>query len=543
MWAYAALPADISYLLERSKLPQKDVSIYIKELGTDRVVASYNADTTRVPASVIKVMTTYAALLELDFDHRWMTAFYVNGKVSGGTLHGDLIVKGYGDPSLKQDDLDAITDQIISKGIRKITGNIVIDRSYFQVGDKDSSHFDNNPYSPYNAMPDALMFNERTSTVCITPQKSTVRKEINDPSYDVVNNITFVNSSCKGQYAWAGSKVDKTQKSPRLILQGKLSRRCSERKVCKVVTKPYKAFYYALKEKLKEKGVVHQGALHLETVPKTADMLFVHTSQPLEAIISKTAKKSNNLYARHLMLYLGARLYGAPATLKKGREAVKSVLKKHGALGSGTFYIDNGSGLSRKSQISAKILAHLYEHAYRHYGTRWMNTLSIAGIDGTIKKRFRYTAVKNRAWMKTGTLKRVKNIGGYVKNKAGTLYTVVILVNTKSGTWKASKLQSDIILWLSQTSRKSSFKTPVKAEISKKTEVSKPGYTIQVGSFTTQPDIAYMQRIEKTGFSHHVEHEGNYKVFIGRFGSRESAEKALKDIRRAISAGAFIVTR
>jgi len=77
-----------------------------------------------------------------------------------------------------------------------------------------------------------------------------------------------------------------------------------------------------------------------------------------------------------------------------------------------------------------------------------MNTLSIAGVDGTIKKRFRGTIVKNHAWMKTGTLKRVKNIGGYVKSKIGKLYTVVILVNSKKGNWRASQLQNIIIKWL-----------------------------------------------------------------------------------------------
>ncbi len=90
----------------------------------------------------------------------------------------------------------------------------------------------------------------------------------------------------------------------------------------------------------------------------------------------------------------------------------------------------------------------MYDDAYTRYGSRWMKTLSIAGVDGTIRRRFRGTSVKNRAWMKTGTLNRVKNIGGYVKTRKGKLYTVVILVNTKKGRWKAAKLQNDIMKWL-----------------------------------------------------------------------------------------------
>jgi D-alanyl-D-alanine carboxypeptidase/D-alanyl-D-alanine-endopeptidase (penicillin-binding protein 4) len=120
----------------------------------------------------------------------------------------------------------------------------------------------------------------------------------------------------------------------------------------------------------------------------------------------------------------------------------------------------------------------MYDNAYKRYGQRWMNTLSIAGVDGTIRKRFRGTVVKKRAWMKTGTLKRVKNIGGYVKSRSGRLYTVVILVNTKQGRWKAAKLQNDIMTWLVRykgrgtkkaVKNKSANKKIVRKETTKKT--------------------------------------------------------------------------
>jgi D-alanyl-D-alanine carboxypeptidase/D-alanyl-D-alanine-endopeptidase (penicillin-binding protein 4) len=233
-----------------------------------------------------------------------------------------------------------------------------------------------------------------------------------------------------------------------VLLQGKISKKCGKRNICKVITKPYKSFYYAFKEKLKKEGISVQGNMRLRRVPSNAKLLLTHYSNTLEKIVSKTAKKSNNLYARHLLLILGAKTYGAPATLTKGRRAVESILRANRALGFGSLDIDNGSGLSRTAEITAKLLSDMYEHAYINYANRWIQTLSIAGVDGTIKKRFRGTVVKNRAWMKTGTLKRVKNIGGYVKSKSGKLYTAVILVQSNRGNWRASKLQNDIIKWL-----------------------------------------------------------------------------------------------
>jgi len=443
-----ALPQKIQTFIDASTIQSKDISIYIKEVDKSLPLVSHNAMVTRTPASVIKVLTTYASLLKLGFDYKIPTKFYTTGTIDRGILSGDLIVKGFGDPTLKTKDLITIVQKIKEKGIRIIKGHIVIDRSYFRVGTKDSSGFDENKYSAYNAMPDAMMFNERISTICVTPNKDSVIKKIADGSYNVINKLQRVNKPCKGRYSWPGVHIDKESTVTQVILQGKISKKCGKRNICKVITKPYKSFYYGLKEKLNLEGIHVEGNIRLRKVSPNAKHLFTHYSKSLEKIVSRTAKKSNNLYARHLLLILGAKTYGMPATLTKGRRAVESILRKKGALGFGELEIDNGCGLSRSAKMTAKLLADMYENAYHRYGNRWLETLSIAGVDGTIKKRFRGTSVKNRAWMKTGTLKRVKNIGGYVKSKSGKLYLVVILVKSNRGNWRASKLENDVIKWL-----------------------------------------------------------------------------------------------
>lgn len=444
-----ALPTGLENIVYKSGLPRSDISIYIKEAGVStKQIAALNANTVRTPASVIKVFSTYASLLKFGFDYRWPTQFYANSIVKNGVLKGDLIIKGFGDPTLSSDDLPDIIAKLKEQGIQKITGHIVIDRSYFDVGTKDNSGFDKHIYSPYNAMPDAMMFNERISTVCVTPNQNSVHKEVPDGSYKIQNNLKRVNKPCRGRYSWPGLKIDKSSAIPTVILKGKISKRCGTRKLCQVITKPYKSFYYALKDAMRQAGISAPGSMRLHSVEGNAHLLFTHYSKSLEKIVSKTAKKSNNLYARHLLLYLGAKKYGAPATLYKGRKAVEYILKNRGALQNSTLKLDNGCGLSRSAKLNAKLLANVLDDAYNHYGMRWMKTLSIAGVDGTIKKRFRGTVVRKRAWMKTGTLKNVKNIAGYVKNRLGKLYTVVILVNTKKGRWKASKLQNNILKWL-----------------------------------------------------------------------------------------------
>ncbi len=558
-----ALPQAINEEIRKSGIAKKDISIYIKEAGKNgKVVASLNASKTRTPASVIKVLTTYAAVLKLGFDYRWPTQFYKEGTVKNGVLQGDLVIKGFGDPTLNDKDLETIVTNIRAKGIDEIKGDIVIDRSYFKVGDKDSSGFDEYPYSAYNAMPDAMMFNERVVTVCVNPKENKVHKKNVDESYKVVNQLEHVNKPCKGKYSWPGVSIDKSEVVPIVLLKGKISKQCGNRNICKVVTKPYKSFYYALKDKLEKEGIKVRGTLNLGKIPQNATMLFTHYSETLEEIISETSKESNNLYARHLLLLLGAKVYGTPATLQKGRDAIVQILKSKGALGEGKLRIDNGSGLSRTSKMNAKLLGYMYDDAYDRYGVRWMETLSLAGVDGTIKRRFRNTVVKKRAWMKTGTLRRVKNIGGYVKNRAGKLYTVVILINSTKAKYYGAKLQDEIMEWLVKTTAKPTVNSPSKIvqkkkpasqNIFSKVETAVPSrtkevtktltqkYYIQAGSFSKMPNGEYLVKIEALGLQYSVRHEDNYKVLIGAYKDEKEAREALEKVREHINAGAFIV--
>ena len=559
LWLFA-LPASINKIIAKSGISKRDISIYIKEAGDGgKVVASLNANKTRTPASVIKVLSTYAAVLKLGFNYRWQTKFYTTGTLSHGILHGDLLIKGFGDPTLNGEDLEKIISYIKAEGIRQIKGNIVIDRSYFKVGNRDSSGFDEHPYSAYNAMPDAMMFNERVITVCVEPKKNSVYKKHVDGSYKVINRLQRVNKPCRGRYSWPGVKVDKSDVMPTVILKGKISKRCAKRDVCKVLTKPYKSFYYALKDGLKQEGISVTGRLKLRKIPVNATELFTYYSDSLEKIISKTAKKSNNLYARHLLLLLGAKVYGAPATLQKGRDAVIKILSSKGALGTGVLRIDNGCGLSRVAKLNAQLLASMLDHAYNRYGQRWMNTLSIAGVDGTIKRRFRGTVVRNRAWMKTGTLRRVKNIAGYVKNRAGKRYTVVILVNSTKAKYHGAKLQNEIIKWLVQGAAKPSPRSKTKLIVASKpkkvykqvkhktvkqkshTKVAKRKYYyVQVGSFKLKPSKTYTKKISRLGLPYTVKKSGIYKVLIGPYKKESTARRILVKVKQKLNKSAFI---
>ena len=449
--AYADIPYELNQKLQAYPIKNANYSIHIQEVNSNIPTVSWNSHTKRAPASVIKILTTYAGVLALGYDYRWETKFFHTGYIRDGVLRGNIYVKASGDPSLSTKHISQIVEQIRSRGIRRILGSIIIDRSIFSVPYKSNSSFDRNTYSPYNAMPDAMMFNKRKSTICVTPRGRSVRidKDVPDSSYKIVNKLKMVNGSCRRGRSWPRVKIN-TNSSGRstIFLSGRLSKKCGKRTICKVVSMPHRAFYYALKNEFKKVGIKFEGTLKLKKVPTNAKYLFSHKSIRLEEIISTIAKKSDNLMARQLMLTLGAKYFSAPSTNFKSRKAIENILNKYHILEKGTTFIDNGSGLSRVSKVTAQSLNNLLIHGASGDARRWMNTLSIAGIDGTIRKRFKHSSVYGRAWMKTGTIRSVANIAGYVEGHSGQLYSVVVLVNDRRSSAYGRRLANTVIEWV-----------------------------------------------------------------------------------------------
>jgi len=446
--AWSSLPQSISAMLAANKIDPARVSILIRETRSGRLIASHLPDRARTPASVMKLLTTYSALLDLGTGFRWPTKLYYTGRFSRGVIHGDLIVEAFGDPTLSTRDLKRIARRLRQLGVRRITGDMIIDRSFFGVPDRVSSGFDRNRYSEYNAMPDAVMLDDHMTRIVLKAKagKWLAYKGIRDDNYTLINHLQASNDACRGAHSWPRVQIIGSKTPPEVILSGTLSIHCPRRVISKVLTHPHESFYHAFSAALTQAGIVFGGRMRLQRVPRGSRALMIHHSRPLLQIVAKTNKKSNNLYARHIFLLLGAQREGAPATEAKGAKAVRSILSARG-LWDQKIRINNGCGLSRHSQVTADVLVRLLDDAYRQFGKRWMQALAIAGKDGTIRRRFRHSIAKGRAWMKTGTLNNAKNIAGYVRGKSGRLYTVAVLYNGREH-WKGSSLQNQIIEWL-----------------------------------------------------------------------------------------------
>ncbi len=198
-----------------------------------------------------------------------------------------------------------------------------------------------------------------------------------------------------------------------------------------------------------EMGETWSGRIREGVVPPSARLLYAHESEPLSEIVRVTNKYSSNMMARSLVLAVAAEMSGTPATSAAGEQAIVDWLKPRGIV-LPELVIGNGSGLSREARITpdgmAKVLVGAYES---RFAPEFLTSLSLGGLDGTLQKRFRNLDDPSRVRMKTGTLKDVSAIAGYVTGKSGKVYAVVVFVNhpgAQNGPGEA--IHSTIVDWV-----------------------------------------------------------------------------------------------
>jgi D-alanyl-D-alanine carboxypeptidase/D-alanyl-D-alanine-endopeptidase (penicillin-binding protein 4) len=192
-----------------------------------------------------------------------------------------------------------------------------------------------------------------------------------------------------------------------------------------------------------------EGAVREGVVPRGARRIHVQSSAQLEEVIRVVNKRSNNLMARTLFLTLGAKREGAPGTLPKARKAVGDWLVESG-LDFPDLVLDNGSGLSRDTRISAESMGRLLGYAYASPNMpEFLSSLAIAGMDGTMRKRFRKSDLKGHAHVKTGTIRGTTGIVGYVLDRHGERWIVVSLMNNpRLQAWRGKGVENTLLRWV-----------------------------------------------------------------------------------------------
>ena len=425
------LPLGVQSALKVRNVPAESLSIIVTDLDSGATVLEWRSNEARNPASTIKLLTTLVALDVLGPAYRWRTDVFAMGELKNGRLDGDLVIKGYGDPYLVTERVWQLLRSIRQAGVKEITGDLLIDDSWFDVGEYDPGAFDRQPLRAYNVAPNALLMNFKVVRYWFEPNHANGAVDVRmDPELEnlrVENRLGLANSSCHGFQR--GITITANPAVDEVTFSGRFPSGCKRYAMDRTVLS-HNDFVYGLFDSLwRESGGVFNGGWRNIVVAEDAEPLLSFSSLPLTDMIARVNKHSNNVMARQLLYTLGAETLGAPGTEASGRAAISSWLEKNG-LASTEIALANGAGLSRETRTTAADMARMLRFAWRQpYMPEYLSSMSLSGLDGTLRHRFTKGQLVGKAHMKTGSMDHVAAIAGYLQARSGRRYAVVALQN------------------------------------------------------------------------------------------------------------------
>ena len=464
--AYAQLPEPVSKLLAVANIPEEAMSVLV--LRGNTTVLSHLAERPMAPASTMKLVTTLVGLEQLGPVFKGRTELRSSAELDKGVLKGDLVLRGGADADFSGEVLERMLQSLRNQGIKKIAGNLVLDRQLFNPARMDIGvpPFDESPEAYYNVIPDALMVNKNMLQI---DMRSTGKRLqlVMDPELDRVSiesDMSLVDAECaKWEDGWKLPEVKREHKGKlRVILHGTFPKNCAKTNSINVVDRQdYLDRLFRLT--WKKLGGVLAGETVEGAMPADSRILAEHASRALPEVVRDTNKPSDNALARTIFLSLGSlepdvALGSHPipgiatqTTFVRSDLAVRSWMRKHGIDDSG-LVLENGSGLSRLERISPVQLAGLLQVGLRsNWAPEFQSSLPIVAVDGTMRKRLRDSPAAARARLKTGSLRDVVALAGYVPDASGQQCVVVAMINSDLvGDGKGRAVLDALVDWIAK---------------------------------------------------------------------------------------------
>lgn len=432
----------IRTILARPSIMRGQVGVKIVSLDTGKVLFENNAEKYFIPASNMKNFTVATAFEKLTPNFRFVTSVYANAQPdASGTIKGDLTVYGRGDPSISTafNDSDyfrgmnALAEKIVAAGIKRIEGNLIGDESYFNSDAIPSTWEWDDLQWYYGAEISALTVNDNALDLIVRPGASVgafASAQILPNAYGMIlnNRVTTSAAGTKREisiYRKLGSNV--------LELTGTIPIGLDKYQTAVAAYRPANVFVSMLRGLLEQKGVTITGQTRVVNAREKRSAGMTQTLPPVEVarlesvpfslIAAKTMKPSQNLYTELILRTVGEQA-GDKSNLKetseeRGIRVVQQFLAQAGVADGSVVQYD-GSGLSRHDLITPASAAQLYVYMNsRPYVQNWRDSLTIAGVDGTLKNRFVGTRAANNVRGKTGTVDQVSALSGYLTTASG----------------------------------------------------------------------------------------------------------------------------
>jgi len=427
-----SLKRDLELVFADKLFQQSNYGFCAKSMRTGQSLYARNESSLLSTASCMKLVTTAAALDRWGNNHTFKTGFYTNGKISGGTIEGNLYLKGYGDPYFVSEILYKAAYHLRASGIKTIKGNIIFDDSYLE----DTPNAETNSRA-YSAIGSALGYNFNTVAVFIKPgEKSGDSANVfTDPVsslFKVVNYATTIDSG-------GGNTVDNNAVSIRygkdgimtIAVSGTIASDIDEAVVYKRIEDPAQFTATIIRETFELFGIKVTGSLFKAITPKNLKTIFELPSYDLSYIVSGINKWSNNYAAGQLLMIMGAEEFGLPGTDEKGIKVIRTFLEKAGISEKEIVMVD-GSGLDGKNKMTPQALVRVLEYMYHDFrtGSEFVSSLSIGGVDGTERKRFKKNGGPAKiSRLKVGYLHGVSTLSGYIETAGHDVAAFAIMTN------------------------------------------------------------------------------------------------------------------
>lgn len=460
---FAAPPAStlgskIESQIQSAGFKKSDLGIWVGE--ADATIYAHQPDKKFIPASTSKIPTAVAVLSLLPQGHKFKTTFAVdaklgegknasvgkNGKVTGGTLKGSLYLVGGGDPSFVSENMWFLVNELVRTGLTEIEGDLIVDDSRFddvRFGeDRQSQRVDR----AYDAPLGAMSLNWNAVTAWVRPGLAS--GDPADVTLDVMSSFLKLENKTKTTAADKPVAIaverlaaKEPRKGEAFLATGSIGSSQSEKAIYKSIREPDMWSGHAAVTFLESRGIKIKGGVKSGVAPVDAITLATAESKPISQIVADMMKWSNNFVADMLVKNLSAEAGDKPATTAKGMQRIRGHIEKVAGLKPGEYEFINGAGFTRENLLTPKQLGSILTAVRRDFRIfpEFLSSLPIAGVDGTLRNRFK--GLESVGWVraKSGLLNGAIGLAGFAGNEDGKIFTFVFLFNGSAGREDAAR--------------------------------------------------------------------------------------------------------
>jgi D-alanyl-D-alanine carboxypeptidase/D-alanyl-D-alanine-endopeptidase (penicillin-binding protein 4) len=445
--AYSQLTQEIDKALKESCLDKRQTSVSVVALPSGKDIYAKNIHEPLLPASVMKLVTTAAALYYLGPEYRFKTEFLYSGARKGSVIRGDLIIRGGGDPRLSTENLWYIATQIKQSGIKEITGNLVIDTHFFDESDRAPEWEEKRSQRAYDAKLSALALNFNSIAIHLQPSSQKRPNTWLDPALPYMSLRNTAKTTKRGRTTVGASRSENVPGKVEIRVGGKLPISAKEKVIYINVDKPTRYAAETFRTLLQGAGVKINGEIKIISTPIIANPLREHFSPPLSLILKELNTYSNNLTAEQIVKTIAAERFGTPGSHAEGLRLIEDFLRISGVNTEGV-QIKDGSGLSRKNRMTTRAITALLRTTASRFdiGPDFIAALPTLGKNGLHSQRLKNSPARKKTRGKTGTLKGVSTLAGYVASKNGRIFAYALFLNNnRCGHWNADRIEDRIV--------------------------------------------------------------------------------------------------